>query len=248
MRTDKGKNGLATDENAMTPEENEKTVSAISEEDPKVFSPDEPLDPDDMVAGKILQIAKSEISDRLRNYPLDDGRVLAKLFFKFGLQLEDGVDSLVTVPEEHRKEFIECASADPNAFDLLALVLSRYLKNDRLPPRELRDFLLALLKRKIKIPSRGGRPPSDEVWKRDFIICDVVSTLVQGYDLNKTRNEEQTIPTPAASDYVYHALKEVAGLNLSFKSFQNILNNAKKWKEHEAFRFLYFSDFFDDLD
>ena len=153
MRTDKGKNGLATDENAMTPEESEKTWRAIPEEDLKVYSSNGPLDPDDESAGEELRVAKEKIAELEKSEYLEDAPVLTELAFNLGLDFEKDITSIVLVPKENRNELVKLALTDYCAWRLLVLVLSRCIDSDRMPPREFRGFLSDLIKDRVEKPT-----------------------------------------------------------------------------------------------
>lgn len=194
---------------------------------------------------ELLDVAKQEITQFESAGIFEKGPVWTEIWYRFELSRPNPNNEQIEIPASSAGELVEYAHNNPQAFEMVVEIATQYLENERPLPYQLRRFLIQILQGRIVKPKRLGKPPKNEVWKRNFMVHHVARLLESREGIKPTRNAHAT--KDAASEIIVHAIKSGFGTDLDLGSVQNILTDKRLQNQFEELRFLFHSSILDEL-
>jgi len=172
-----------------------------------------------------VEFAKRELNGPRLTGILENGCDGARLWYELGLSQSEDEAEYIIIGEEAADALLHAAERSAGAYDLLMEVCASRIEHGVDLPNCLRDHLCAHLRGRHPLTRPKGKTPDPEVWVRNCIINEVARDLGNSYDLARTRGKETE--SIAASDVIYHAMKDSPDGGLAFGTIHNILSGKR---------------------
>lgn len=181
-----------------------------------------------------------------------EGRDWTQLWHELGLSRQDGE---LEVDDAVAERLLKAAERNAEAYDLLLELAASLIDSGKSLPTPWRYPLAAKLKGRSVLQRPKPTGASPKIWSRNFMLNHVARLLRDRYDglsRNLTRNKETK--TTAATDILFHAMKNSSFGELAFGTINNQIFDSdpkngfseKNCKNHESIRVMAIDSLFDE--
>ena len=174
-----------------------------------------------------VEFAVSELKAFTMPAIFEEGREWTRIWHELGLSKLNDADGPISLTQQTAADLLKRVEESNQAKGLLMEVMAIILERGGTLAPSLRVALVSHL-RGLDF-SAGKNKYSDEpkFWARNYMINYVAGLICNIYSTNRVRGKE-SVGKVAASDIIYHALKEMEENTIGFGTLQNIIFDPNK--------------------